>query len=141
MSALPQQMRGAVTLLLKKMVDAGKTLDSTTTASLEVIRLISEQFETLKTYVEQQSSLVGGDLKASVELSTNAWKALTKSLDANQLISAALSDSSQTFRDSVVPINDMIRSANSLTTSAVTASSTLHEMVEELALSTSQSER
>lgn len=126
----PEQMRGAVTLLLKKMVDAGKTLDSTTTASLEVIRLISEQFETLKTYVEQQSSLVGGDLKASVELSTNAWKALTKSLDANQLISAALSDSSQTFRDSVVPINDMIRSANSLTTSAVTASSTLHEMVE-----------
>ena len=126
----PEQMRGAVTLLLKKMVDAGKTLESTSTASLEVIRLISEQFETLKTFVGQQSTLVGGELKASVESSTNASKALTKSLDTNQLIAAALSDSSQIFRDSVVPINEMIRSANSLTSSAITASSTLHDMVE-----------
>ena len=125
----PDEIRGAVSHLLAEMLAAGNTLKKTTAESLKVIESMSEQLEKLKKYVSDQSILVGGELKASVESSTLASNALTKSLELNQSVTMALSATSQSLKDSVLPINEMMRSANSLAKSSLSASSTLRDMV------------
>jgi prophage DNA circulation protein len=65
-----------------------------------------------------------------MESSTTASNALMKSVESSREASVALGVSSQSLKDSIKPINEMIRSASSLTESSLTASSTLREMVE-----------
>ena len=126
----PDEIRGAVSLLLSEMLSAGYALDKSSTEGLKVIEKVSEQFEILRAYVADQSKLVGGELKTSVESSTSASNALMKSVESSREASVALGVSSQSLKDSITPINEMIRSANSLATSSLTASSTLRDMVE-----------
>ena len=126
----PDEIRGAVSLLLSEMLSAGYALDKSSTEGLKVIEKVSEQFEILRAYVADQSKLVGGELKTSVESSTSASNALMKSVESSREASVALGVSSQSLKDSITPINEMIRSANSLATSSLTASSTLEKMVE-----------
>ena len=126
----PDEIRGSVSLLLAEMLTAGNTLKKTTTQSLKVIEKVSEQFEILRAYVADQSKLVGGELKTSVESSTSASNALMKSVESSREATVALGVSSQSLKDSITPINEMIRSANSLATSSLTASTTLRDMVE-----------
>ena len=126
----PEEIRGAVSLLLAEMLTAGNTLRKSSTEGLKVIEKVSEQFETLRAYVADQSKLVGGELKTSVESSTSASNALMKSVESSREASVALGVSSQSLKDSITPINEMIRSANSLATSSLSASETLRDMVQ-----------
>ena len=126
----PSEIRGAVSRLLSQMLAAGNALDRSSTEGLKVIEKVSTQFEVLREYVADQSKLVGGELKTSMESSTTASNALMKSVESSREASVALGVSSQSLKDSIKPINEMIRSASSLTESSLTASSTLREMVE-----------
>jgi hypothetical protein len=126
----PDEIRGSVSQLLSEMLDAGKALEKSSTESLAVIKDLSEQVDNLKTYVEAQTNLVGGDLKASINSTNSASAALVKSLDASQALANALQSSSGDLRNSLAPINQMIDGANNLAKSSVAASTTLRDMVQ-----------
>ncbi len=126
----PDEIRGAVSHLLKEMLTAGEALDKSSMEGLKVIETVSQQFEILRAYVADQSKLVGGELKTSVESLTSTSNTLMKLVESSSQATMALGVSSQSLKDSITPIDEMIRSANSLATSSLAASSTLREMVE-----------
>lgn len=126
----PDEIRGSVSQLLMEMLAVGNTLQKVTTESLAVIKDLSEQVDNLKAYVEAQTNLVGGDLKATIVSTNAASSALAKSLDASQTLANALQSSSEDLIKSLAPINQMIDGANRLATSSVSASTTLRDMVQ-----------
>lgn len=126
----PDEIRGSVSQLLMEMLAVGNTLQKVTTESLAVIKDLSEQVDNLKAYVEAQTTLVGGDLKATIVSTNAASSALAKSLDASQTLANALQSSSEDLIKSLAPINQMIDGANRLATSSVSASTTLRDMVQ-----------
>jgi hypothetical protein len=126
----PDEIRGSVSQLLSEMILAGSALEKTSNESLSVIKDLSEQVDNLKNYVEAQTNLVGGELKATILSTNSASSALVKSLDASQALASALQSSSGDLRNSLAPINQMIDGANNLAASSVSASTTLRDMVQ-----------
>ena len=126
----PDEIRGSVSQLLSEMILAGSALEKTSNESLSVIKDLSEQVDNLKNYVEAQTNLVGGELKATILSTNSASTALVKSLDASQALANALQSSSGDLRNSLAPINQMIDGANNLAASSVSASTTLRDMVQ-----------
>ena len=126
----PDEIRGSVSQLLSEMITAGTALEKTSNESLSVIKDLSEQVDNLKNYVEAQTNLVGGELKATILSTNSASTALVKSLDASQALANALQSSSGDLRNALAPINQMIEGANNLAVSSVSASSTLRDMVQ-----------
>ena len=126
----PDEIRGSVSQLLSEMILAGSALEKTSNESLSVIKDLSEQVDNLKNYVEAQTNLVGGELKATILSTNSASSALVKSLDASQALANALQSSSGDLRNSLAPINQMIDGANNLAASSVSASTTLRDMVQ-----------
>lgn len=128
----PEEIRGAVSLLLSEMLEAGTTLKENSEQSLEISERISEQFDSLKEFVSAQTELVGGELKTAVIASTNASKELVKTVEGNQELVSSLSVGSQALKDSITPIKEMILGASDLATSSETAAETLKTMVEDV---------
>jgi hypothetical protein len=126
----PDEIRGSVSQLLSEMILAGSALEKTSNESLSVIKDLSEQVDNLKKYVEAQTNLVGGELKATILSTNTASSALVKSLDASQALANALQSSSGDLRNALTPINQMIDGANNLASSSVAASTTLRDMVQ-----------
>ncbi len=128
----PEEIRGAVSLLLSEMLEAGTTLKENSEQSLEISQRISEQFDSLKEFVSAQPELVGGELKTAVIASTNASKKLVKTVEGNQELVSSLSVGSQALKDSITPIKEMILGASDLATSSESAAETLKIMVEDV---------
>jgi hypothetical protein len=128
----PEEIRGAVSLLLAEMLEAGTTLRENSEQSLEISERITEQFDSLKEFVSDQTDLVGGELKTAVVASTNAAKELVKTVEGNQALVDTLSAGSQALKESITPIREMILGAGDLATSSESAAKTLKTMVEDV---------
>lgn len=126
----PEEIRGAVSLLLSEMLTAGETLSKNSKEGLEISERISDQFDSLKEFVSAQTVLVGGELKTAVVATTSASNALVKTVEANQAVVASLNLGSQALKDSITPISEMIRGASGLAISSEGAAETLRTMVE-----------
>jgi len=128
----PEEIRGAVSLLLSEMLAAGTTLSKNSEQSLEVSARMSNQFDSLREFVSAQTDLVNGELKTAVVASTKASKDLVKTVIVSQALLSSLNVGSQALKDSITPINEMMRGASDLAISSENAAETLKTMVEDV---------
>ena len=126
----PDELRGSVKSLMLEMVSAANNLDVATNQSRQVISEISDQLGALKTYVDSQTNLVGGELKNVMTESTLALVKISSVIDSAKDVAVTLAHSSKTLESSIVPVGEMIKGVDNLANTSLKASETLRDMVD-----------